>query len=79
MPDDATTAFPDMHARAVVSLALVLVTLLVQHPGGSHVPPSSSLPLLYNNLCWCHRAYPIPLTHASGLDSFSTLLYTYEK
>jgi hypothetical protein len=76
MPDDVTTVFPGVQARAVVFLTsplveyavpvLVLVILLAHHchhSDGSHVPPSSSLPLLYNNPCWCHRAYTISLTH----------------
>jgi hypothetical protein len=54
MPNDVTTVFPDMYARAVVSLVsplveytvpvLVLVILLTQHSDGPHVPPSSTLP-----------------------------------
>jgi hypothetical protein len=62
IPGDVTTVFPDMYARAVVSLVsplveytvpvLVLVIVLVQYSVGSYVPPSSSLPLFYNNPCW---------------------------
>ena len=65
LPDDITTVFPAMQARAVVYLisplveytapVLVLVVLLAYHSDGYHVPPSSSLPLLSNNPCWCHR------------------------
>ena len=66
---------PGMLSRAVVSLVLPVVSgmsvvsvlirvlvldlLLAQHSGGSHVPPSSPLPLLSNNRCWCHRTYGI--------------------
>jgi hypothetical protein len=73
MPDDVTTVFPGMQARAVVSLiaplveyivpVLALVISLAYHSDGSHVPPSSSLPLLSNNPCWCHRTYKISLTY----------------
>ena len=73
MPDDVTTVFPGMQAHAVVSLipplveytvpVLVLVILLAYHSDGYHVPPSSSLPLLSNKPCWCHRTYTISLTY----------------
>ena len=73
LPDDVTTVFPAMQARAVVYIisplveytvpVLVLVILLAYHSDGSHVPPSSSLPLLSNNPCWCHRTYTISLTY----------------
>ena len=73
LPDDVTTVFPAMQARAVVYIisplveytvpVLILVILLAYHSDGSHVPPSSSLPLLSNNPCWCHRTYTISLTY----------------
>ena len=69
MPGDATAVFPGMLARAVVSRASLLVEYtapalaLAPHSDGSHVPPSSPLPLLIqvlsNNPCWCHRDAPI--------------------
>ena len=84
MPDDVTTVFPGMQARAVVSLisplvectvpVLVLVILLAYHSDGSHVAPSSSLPLLSNNPCWCHRAYSI--SRISTLHHITLRAYT---
>ena len=73
LPDDVTTVFPDMQARAGMSLVsplaeytapvLALVILLAYYSDGPHVPPSSSLPLLSNNPCWCHRTYPTSPTY----------------